>query len=316
MEKISIIPAVGAGFQIIRRHPIAVLVWGLVTILLSAIPYLIGLAIAGPAAFGSWQNGDFGAGAMGVMTGASLLADMLGLVFNLIITGVITAAVYRAVMLPDQEKRVAFLRFGATELQIMLLSILLGLLAFAAAFVLILAFALPLGGMAVLAGAGGEPNVGGMAMVLLLLIPIMIFAVLALIYVFGRLWMAAPMIVADGKLRIFEGWAFTRGYGLQILGMNLLVGLLLVGLYLVVAVAIGAFVVVTSAALGVPLAVMQGDDFPLAAFGASAVLFIGIGLILLLLIVSFFQAIAIAPYARAYQLIARSRGVTGQEIFD
>ena len=121
MADISIGSAVGAGFQLIAKKPLTVMVWGLVRILFVAAV----LALFAPVFLGIFTQAMQSAQAGGqpsqaeitqlmsrvmVMQGASLLLNIGGL----FVTAILYCAISRAVVHPERGA-VAYLRLGGPE---------------------------------------------------------------------------------------------------------------------------------------------------------------------------------------------------------
>lgn len=117
MAELSIGDAVGAGFCLIRRRPVAVLIWGLLrTAMLGAMvalmaPTLITLfaEVAKSAAAGQPPTPD-------VTTMMRMQSTMWLLnIVSLFVVGILYCAVFRGVIHTEQG-RLAYLRLGQTEL--------------------------------------------------------------------------------------------------------------------------------------------------------------------------------------------------------
>jgi len=292
MAQISVGAAIGAGFGLIGRRPLSVLVWGLVPTLLQ----LVALAMLAPMYLGM-----IGAMAAGGTPTQSMMtpqyAQMQGLVqlLNLVqffVSAVVYCAVFRAVVHPEQSA-FAYLRVGLAELFLALL--ILG--AFIVMFIAMLVIMIPVGILfAVVAVASHGAGIG-----FAIVIPIVILALFVAILVFGlRFSLVGPMLVDDGKFHLFESWTLTRGR----LGSLLLLALGLFGLFLaidivilILLVAIAAAVVTAAGGMArvgtllqhSPQALLSGAWPFLIVYGIVAIPAAGCAL-----------AIAAAPFARVY----------------
>jgi hypothetical protein len=316
LEKASLVPAVGAGFQLIGRAPLAVLIWGLITVVLSVAPYLVAFPFMGAAMFATGPD-DFGPGAMGAFFAAQALLNLLSFVAGIAIVAIVTPAIYRAVMFPEAERRNFYLRLGKAELHMALIYIVLGLFAIIAVVAAILLLAIPFGIVFGVSLSVGEPSAAMAVPMVLLAVLIGVGLFLAFVWVFGRLWMATAMTVAEGRLRLFEGWAFTKGYGWKLVGMNLLVFLIVFGLYLIIALVVVLIIGVLAATAGIAVG---ADLDPTGGFGAisgAIIALVVIALPLAIAILAAFQAITIAPWASAYKRIAEASGRSiGADVFE
>lgn len=296
MAEIAIGAAVGEGFSLIRRRPGAVVTWGLVQVLVTAVMMLL-FAPFFLGAFGDALRQAQGAGAPQAppdlqtvmrMQSVSYLINFISLFFN----SVIYCAVFRAVLHPDQS-RFGYLRVGAPELFLFLL-IIGGYIALAVGGVVA---AIPIVIVAmILAGLHAAPA----AAIVGIIAGIAAFVVMA--YLVLRVSLVGPMMVDDGKFHLAEAWALTRGKVASLLAMGLVVFLVLIAVEMVVALILVAagLGVVSSLAGGLrnlpvffqqPPGVFLPKLAPLLAVLAVVGVPLGGGLL----------AIMGAPWARAYR---------------
>lgn len=293
MRKASLLPALGAGFGLIRRAPMSILVWGLVAFALALIPMLLLLAVAGPQVFASDAP----------PSAAVLLLQPVQWLISLFSAALFYSAVYRAVLRP-QDKGFAYLKVGADEFHVGVTIIILWILGVVCLLGLGAVFALPL----IFAGVAGNP--GALAVILLLFF----VAFIGLLVPAVRLGMALPMTFAERRIRIFEAWAFTKGYTGALVGMALLQLLMMIVLYFAFVIVVVGMVVGTLGFAG------MGDEAALEAFmqnpsNLTAIIPAIVAFGLLILVVSFvITPILLAPWARAYQLIAEAKG-DNSEVF-
>ncbi|HEX4183065.1 MAG TPA: hypothetical protein VHY34_07395, partial [Caulobacteraceae bacterium] len=163
-------------------------------------------------------------------------------IVGVVVGSIFYCAVFRAVLHPEQG-RFAYMRLGAVELMIALLTVAatfgfgisLALVAVVIGIVVAIFIALHAGVVAAIIGV-----VGGIA------------AFVALVYFWLRLSMVAPMIVDVGKFELTDAWRLTKGkvgelFAIAlVLFLILIVGEIVVGL-LMVGIGLG---VVSSAAGG------------------------------------------------------------------
>ena len=220
MAEISIDGAVGAGFSLIRRKPLTVLVWGLVQAL-GMVPffgaYAVFLLAFIPFAARHMVTATTPTPAdMGALIGQMLMGEgflFLGIILMLCVRTVVMTATWRAVLHPDRGAW-AYLRIGRAEGFILLL--VLGL-AFAGNLIVI-----PLFPVLMIAGALAAVHqwiaavvVGAVGIVAM---------IVALIYLELRFSVLGPMIVNDDRFHFVEAWNLTRGKvgGLFVVGLCLL----------------------------------------------------------------------------------------------
>ena len=239
MARFSATGAATSGFGLIGREPLAVLAWGLVVLVVLVLPCfgLVWMVIPDFAAFAKATEAQAGdpSGQAAISQMMQLQSKMM--LFNLLywlggtgVKAVLAAAVFRAILEPGQ-KGFAYLKLGAQELWLALVSLVMGVLAYmacvAAAIVVALSAAL-----AYFVGvqSGQAAGVGACILVAVIL---GLAAAGALIWAMLRLSMAGPMSFSERKFLLFESWTFTRGQAWPLLGMTLLLGVIIVALELV-----------------------------------------------------------------------------------
>lgn len=298
---IAIADTVTAGFGLIRRRPGSVLVWGAVRTLYAVCAF----ALMAPL-FLSRLSDVLSRVREGVAPDPTAMAglhsaNLLLSIGGAFVAAVLSCAVFRAVLRPDQG-RFAYLRVGSAELFLFLLT--LGV-AVTAMVVAVLA-AIPLV-MITLIAAVVHAKAAAFSIAV-----IGVIGLLALfIWVLLRLSMAGPMMVEDGKFHLADAWALTRGHAVELL----MVGASLFVILVLIEVVIGAF------ALAIGIALLGHAAGGLAAFHAyfsrpPAEILAGMapGLVLLGLVAipvtGCLWAIVAAPWARAYRDLAGSSAVS------
>lgn len=316
VSKARLLPALGAGFSLIFSRPLSVLVWGLISFLCVAAPILlIFLLIAGAT---DWLNPE-----IGNFTSSYVVFGLVALAFILIPLGALVAnsfvapAIYRAVLDPVGERRAFYLRFSRDEWRMAVLTLLFGV-AFIGVWIIeqvvstVLQITLMGGSMAV--GFGNES--AALVSVVLAMIFMIVFGIammLATVYVFARLWMAAPITIAEDDLTITGGWALTRGYGWKLTGMYVVltvINFLMYLIVLVIAVAVAAIFAGGNLDFARPGPELAGGTGPI--FQGALIL----GVIFWFLLIGVFQVVNIAPWAAAYQAIAGKTGRSSAKVFD
>ncbi|MBN9480003.1 MAG: hypothetical protein J0I52_07185 [Bordetella sp.] len=212
------------GFRLARRAPLAILAW--------AAAYLVFFAVFFAVAGGSLiniinlaaqieQNAEPSMSDLATLGQAYGAMMVLVLPLSLLFSAVLTAAVARSVIRPE-EKGFGYLRLGRDELRVLGATLIVALLMFGVTMAgmtlvtLFLTLAASLGAPflflpAVLAGLGMAA---------------------AAVWLAVRLCLVAPMTFAEQKISIKESWAMTRGRFWPLLGMAVLAGVMsmLVGL--------------------------------------------------------------------------------------
>jgi hypothetical protein len=180
------------GFRLTREQPRVVAVWAMVFALFSLVSAWLMISTIGPqfpALQAASQNpaGLAEADAVKILPFYALVLPVV-----LVFWSVLICAVYRAVLRPG-ESGPGRLRFGADELRMIALTVILFLLVFMAMVVIALVTST--------AGAAAGPVTG------LFMAGGAVFAV----WVGIRLSLAAPMTFVTGELHLFRAWALTRG---------------------------------------------------------------------------------------------------------
>jgi hypothetical protein len=298
MAAISIGDAIGEGFGLIRRRPVSVLTWGAARTVFSFSV----VALMAPI-FMTMFTGALSAAKTGGAPPTAELASIMqlqGLNSLLSIGGaflgtILYCAVTRSVLFPEQS-RFAYMRVGAAELFLFLLTFGLSIVLVIA---LVIAF-IPVGIVVAIAAASHAPALG-----VLVGFAVGIAALVFLLWAVCRLAMVGPMTVQDGKFHLFDAWTMTRGHA----GTLFLIGLCLFVILFVIGAVIGVVVI----ALGFGLVGQAVGGFqnlpsffrqPPATIMASLVPFIVVVGLIQIPITGCTLAIIGAPWARAYRDLA------------
>lgn len=201
---VSATAAAFEGFRVTRQHIGAVMVWaavwlvGLIVMVAASLP-LIAPYMAEIVATGGDPEGLSTAAAAGIQR-----AGLIFIPVALLLQGLLSPAVYRAVLRPDQ-KGVAYLRLGADEGRVLIVALVAGGVS----------IALNLGGMWLENWA-----MQTMGLVARLLVSLVVFIVLV---IFGvRLSLIAPMTFLKRHLAFKEGWRASGRLFWPLLGVSVL----------------------------------------------------------------------------------------------
>lgn len=240
--------AVGSGFGLISRRPLSVLAWAIVYLVLAVVPALVQFAAirpvwtvmmqrmfahlhaGGPPDFSDLQSYNLQMAHAGGLMWLSLFG-------SLIAWAILSAAVYRSVLEPE-NKSFASLRLGAQELWLALLFVVLTIL-LAIAYVLIWVVAAILIVLAALAGHAMSQPLGGLVAGLLI-VAICIGAIAAFLWICVRFSLAGPLTFKERQFRLFKSWTLTKGHAWKLFGLGLLIILIVFALGLVVMAVQGA----------------------------------------------------------------------------
>lgn len=210
-----------AGFDIIRKHPVAVLLWGVAAMVFGVLASVIMVAMAGPAIMALQAQGQTPAadptqvfGQLGAMAPGWLIAMVIGLVSG----AIIQCAVFRSQLRPG-EGGFGFMKLGGDEFRQVAVTILYAL----AIFVFYILFALVIGILTVITRFAGEAS--GIAMVV-----VIIAAIAAFLYILSRWSLVLVQSYDERRINIFGSLKLTKGAG-----WTLFFGYLLLGIVMVIA---------------------------------------------------------------------------------
>ena len=314
MAKARLMPALGAGFSLIAKHPLATLVWGLVYFLLTTAPSYLALRLAGPDLIDYYRQllrhpGVPPPGGVPPQIQALQNVEGLQLLGALAAVAIVFTGIQRAVLFP-QSSGLFYLRLSWAELRTALITVVLYVLFIVAVILTAIVLSVPLIGFLVAAGGGLASHVVGVIGMSFLL---MFLVTAGIGYPFIRLTMAIPMSLAENRFRLFEAWTLTKGYGWPLVALALL---LVLG---VIASEIVLFGVLFAAAVGA----MGGFDLRhfQAFFSDPDWVQRGMGWILLIGLFYAFLAMVmmplmVAPWAKAYQLITGVKTEDEHAVFD
>ncbi len=213
------------GFRLVRAHPKAAGWWALACLVFNLVAVILMIVMAGPQLTDLVQSsGDPGADPQEVMSLMTPLLGVYGLLIpiSLLFLGVLTAAIYRAT-LTETTDRLGFLRLGADEARLILVSLVVGVIGVVVILLMTILAGMAGGFLAVAMSGGGEPNIGATIVMMAIMYITMIFASIAFYVKFS---FAGPMTFLDRKVRIFHSWGATRGYFWRLFGCYFLAAIL------------------------------------------------------------------------------------------
>ncbi len=200
------------GFRVVRRKPVVLLWWAGYYVLAF---FLFFLVAAGPfaglmAAASDLENMGPGATPEDLEPIMMAYASVLPLVLPLgvLIGAVLTAAVARSVLEPGKSA-FGYIRFGMDEVRVAVVSLVLMIVLWLAAFV-----SFGVAGVAGAALAAADVPGGPLIMVVLFLA-----ATAFLIWLSVRLSLAIPITVAEKKFAFFDSFKLTGGRIWSLIGM-------------------------------------------------------------------------------------------------
>lgn len=210
---------IAGGFGVVRRHPAAVAIWGLLYLAATAVTALAMRPImATMAQVGGTDMSPDAADAVSTAMARLILVELAVLAVAM----VLFTAAQRAVLQPERGG-LAFMRVGMDELRMFGLAVLLLILFYIGLLAVAIVIVLIVGLIVVAAGPTAAVPLAFVA----------IFAVLALMVWFQvRLSLAFPLTLMRGKIVIGESWRTTRGRFWTLFGAYLALFLLLLALWI------------------------------------------------------------------------------------
>jgi hypothetical protein len=240
MAGFSIGEAYGAGFGLIARRPLSVIVWGLVVSFLRMAPVVLMIWLAGPGIMEAWGSfaanmaagGDPQDASDKLRTAMSSLDAYSALqwLFGFVAIGLIHAAIFRAMIRPE-DGGLFGLKLGMDEVWQALIYFVASILICIFAVLVVLATA-AVGGIVYLLGEAVGSPLGGWIKALGLT-AVGVSCIVAIIWIALRFSLAGPATFASRSFQFFESWSLTKGQSWSLLGLALLLGLTMFAVELV-----------------------------------------------------------------------------------
>jgi hypothetical protein len=216
MAKIDVGDAVSSGFRLIGSRPLSVVMWGLVYLVIVALPSALLFGFVGQDMINYFRDAVRNAGSGEPnMAAAMAMQAKMGVVQPVIwltsiaSRAVLLAAVFRAVLTPE-DRGFFYLRLSMAEVRqglvYLVLAILLGLIFFA----LLLAGALA--GVLIFFIGRAAPAPASYVIQFLGIGAVVIACLVVMVLIALRFSLAGPMTFADKQFRLFESWTLTKGH--------------------------------------------------------------------------------------------------------
>ena len=275
-----------AGFGVLRHEPGALLTWTLVALVFALVDQVLDV------------NGEILRTAGGA-AGYLLLKSLLRGAIIAVGMGVLSAAVYRAVLNPGGEAR-GHTRFGLGEIRLALLWGLQGAALVVAEVVAIVPLAL------LSPKSYGYNDVGYW----IAIVTTQLLVLLAWGWMLARLALAGPMTIATGRWSGPEAWGLTRGRAWRIAGVHLVV---VIGLAAVFAIWNALYGVVATAVVpGFSVSMLQTAASPADLFTPVKLVFTLLNAVL----GAAAAAVLYAPAAAIYRDLAPDSSADQVAVFD
>jgi hypothetical protein len=220
MEAFSAGRAIGAGFRLIAREPLAVLAWAAVFLVAGVVPQVAIVSVIVPAMArmteaaraAAQAHAEVAPGEMLRMQATMLQLQPISWLGSLVSYTLVLGAVYRAMLFPE-DRRFLYLRFSMREVWLGLVLMVLAVMWFMGVFVAMVPTMIVTGVAAAMSHDGA--TMAPLAFVV-------VFAGIGiLIWAFLRFSLATPMSFAERNFRVFESWSLTRGHAGRMFGVAL-----------------------------------------------------------------------------------------------
>lgn len=297
MKTFPIVETAFSGYRLLAARPSAGLIWFAFQLLIVFGMTALTVAIAGPE-MTALQEMRAAGGAPDpattmALSGKVMVVGLVSMLLSLVTNAIALAAVARAVLRPG-EKGFGYLRFGADELRLLVVILVIGIflyiaymVAFGPAMGVLFAVAGPMQAAMAMQGSGALPA-NAIAMAALAAIP----GALLMIFLAVKLSLAPAQTVGERAIQMFGSWKLTKGMFWRTLGTYALAAIPVILLAVVV---VGvAFAVAPGGFKGL----MQPNVSSMAAaFGATQILVHVLSALLRTLIMGGLMAPPVAIYA-------------------
>ncbi|MGH6985474.1 MAG: hypothetical protein ACRED9_01370 [Caulobacteraceae bacterium] len=311
MPNLDVTEVAMAGFDLIRKRPVSVLVWGLVLIgWIALVLLLFAGGVVHDAVILARDPAAVRVGAVLGLVGRALGMAALLIAGSIILGTVVISAAIRAELEPLTAP-LRLMRLSGQELWVLGALLVFGIIEMLLAWLVMTPFAIL--GFSSLASASALMHSGifpaqALAGTLWLRLAAQALVPAALLWIFSRLSPGVVMSFRDRRFRLFEGWTLTRGNGMRMFLAMLLVWVML--LVLDIAAGIVGVVVLIATLIFTP-----GIIHPTAFFARAPMAWIGALLpavvclaIMLVVLAGLRVALQWGAAARAFSRLAPADG--------
>jgi len=218
----SISEALASGFRLTRRRPLHIWLWGVVSVAPSLLVGALMLHLFGAVALMDMAASEPSTAFVRQMMQFQALSGLAN-ILQMLIWVAVTAAIFRAVLFPEQPVRFGGLRVGMDEVRVAVVALAVIVAFYVAAIVI---------GLVAFAIGAGLWFVSEMAAVALGLLTALAAGV-AVWIVLLRACLIMPASIALGDFAFVPGWKLTKGQVLRLLGLSLAIVAIILAIELI-----------------------------------------------------------------------------------
>lgn len=295
------------GFRLVRRNPMALVIWSALYLILSlASLYASAASLGGMVAMNELIEGMEASPPANFQDmfpvfeayGQAMSHTLWLMPISLAVGSVIHAAVARGVLTPE-DKAFGYVRFGMDEVRVLVVSIVITLAAILI-YCLAIAVVIAIGAVAI---ATEQAWMG-------LVVVLAIFAAVALMVWLAVRWsLAIPIVVAEKRFAFFDSFALTRGRFWPLLGMAIIAGLLSVVIWFLSMIVVMPVSMMSGMGMMSAMGASTDPSAMLEAFDPTSPWMIATA-VLNAIIYALMVGVVYAPFSAAYRGIAGSRSGT------
>jgi hypothetical protein len=292
------------GFRLVRRNPMALVIWSALYLILSlASLYASAASLGGMVAMNELMEGMEASPPANFQDmfpvfeayGQAMSHTLWLMPISLAVGSVIHAAVARGVLTPE-DKAFGYVRFGMDEVRVLVVSIVITLAAILI-YCLAIAVVIAIGAVAI---ATEQAWMG-------LVVVLAIFAAVALMVWLAVRWsLAIPIVVAEKRFAFFDSFALTRGRFWPLLGMAIIAGLLSVVIWFLSMIVVMPVSMMSGMGMMSAMGASTDPSAMLEAFDPTSPWMIATA-VLNAIIYALMVGVVYAPFSAAYRGIAGSR---------
>jgi hypothetical protein len=299
------------GFRLVRRNPMALVVWSALYLILSlASLYASAESLSGMVAMNEMIEGMEASPPASFQDmipvfdayGQAMSHTLWLMPISLLVGSVIYAAVARGVLTPE-DKAFGYVRFGMDEVRVLVVSIVVTLAAILI-YCLAIAVVIAIGAVAI---ATEQAWMG-------LIVVVAIFAAIALMIWLAVRWsLAIPIVVAEKRFAFFDSFALTKGRFWPLLGMAIIAGLLSIVIWFLSMIVVMPVSMMSGMGMMSAMGASTDPSAMLEAFDPTNPWMIATA-VLNAIIYGLMVGVVYAPFGAAYRdIVASTRGAAASD---